>query len=374
MRISFWLAWTIAIVVTACGDDDDDSTPGDGDADGDSDADGDGDADADTDGDGDADPGAILPPDRIMDWAPGIPGGIPVRDQVCADVTQDPYGAAGDGQADDAGAIQAAIDACPEGQVVYLPAGTYRVTSTLFVTKGVVLAGDGPGVTRIEGDGTPNWAIVQLGEMWDESNVPITPITAGLEKGSRSLTVQDASTFEVGDLVNVDQINDGELVSVEGSESACTWGSREDGNRLLGQIVEVTSIDPSTGAVGIDPGLAMAYRPDLSPEMELVHSNITRYAGIQDLTVYDRTFRGDNNARQDHPDRGEVDRAPHVRPPRGQAVRGAAAASAARVRRVPMLAAAAASRPRDGVAVVVALRNGVADQLPAAVGAVAVSL
>jgi len=47
----------------------------------------------------------------------------------------------------------------------------------------------------------------------------------------------------------------------------------------MGQIVEVTSVDPGTGTVGIDPGLAFEYRADLSPEMELVHSHITRYAG-----------------------------------------------------------------------------------------------
>jgi len=287
-------------IAGGCGDDDDDSSPGDGDADADADSDGDadtdGDADADADGDGDADPSALLPADRVVDWAPGIPGGIPARDQVCANVTDAPYDAAGDGSADDAGAIQAAIDACPDGQVVYLPAGTYRVTETLFVTKGVVLRGDGPAETRIEGDDTPNWAIVQMGEMWDESNVPITTVQSGFTKGSRSLVVADASSFAVGDLVNVDQQNDGDLVRVEGSESACVWGSREDGNRLLGQIVEVTSVDPATGAVGIDPGLAVDYQADLLPEMELVHSNVTRYAGIEDLTIYDRNFRGDNNA------------------------------------------------------------------------------
>lgn len=301
-------SWFVVLLlgVAGCGDDDD-ATPGDGDADSDSDgdsdgdsdadADGDGDGDSDTDGDADGDPGGdIIPLDRQVHWAPGIPGGIPVRDQICADVTQDPYGAAGDGQADDAAAIQAAIDACPEGQVVYLPAGTYRVTETIFVTKGVVLRGDGPGLTRVEGDDTPNWAILQMGEMWDESNAPIVSVSSGYTKGSTSVVVADVSPFEVGDLVNIDQRNDGDLVWVTGSESACTYGSREDGQRLLGQIVEVTSIDPGTGAVGFDPPLAVDYDAGLSPEMELVHSNITRYAGVEDLSVSDRSYRGDNNA------------------------------------------------------------------------------
>ena len=39
--------------------------------------------------------------------------------------------------------INAAIDACPEGQVVKLAAGTYTVSSTIKLNKGVVLRGAG---------------------------------------------------------------------------------------------------------------------------------------------------------------------------------------------------------------------------------------
>lgn len=238
----------------------------------------------------------ILPADRRVPWAPGIPGGIPERTQICATVTDPPWNAAGDGVQDDAAAIQDAIDACPEGQVVHVPAGTYRVTQTIYLLKDVVLRGDGPAATRIEGDAVPNWAILNLGEQWDESNAPITSITSGFDKGSTRIVVADASGFAVGDLVNVDQLNDGELVNVAGSESPCTYGSRENGERLLGQIVEVTAVDPATGTIDFEPGLAVTYDAALAPEMERVHSNVVRYAGIEDLAVADRGYRGDNNA------------------------------------------------------------------------------
>lgn len=55
------------------------------------------------------------------------------------------YGAKRDGSVDAQPAIQAAIEASRDGpsEVVYLPAGTYKVTSTLEIDWRVVLAGDG---------------------------------------------------------------------------------------------------------------------------------------------------------------------------------------------------------------------------------------
>src|SRR5690349_2540064 len=70
---------------------------------------------------------SIIHSDRRVDWHPGIPGGIPNRTTICAKVTDPPYSAKGDGVADDSAAIQAALDACPKGQVVLAPAGTYRL-------------------------------------------------------------------------------------------------------------------------------------------------------------------------------------------------------------------------------------------------------
>jgi Pectate lyase superfamily protein/Right handed beta helix region len=54
--------------------------------------------------------------------------------------------AKGDGQADDTGAIQAALDKVPGGTAVYLPAGIYRITRTLVLNGpviGALLVGHG---------------------------------------------------------------------------------------------------------------------------------------------------------------------------------------------------------------------------------------
>jgi hypothetical protein len=53
------------------------------------------------------------------------------------------YGARADGEHDDAPAIQAAIDACRPGGVVYLPAGRYRLTRGLVTGKPLTIRGDG---------------------------------------------------------------------------------------------------------------------------------------------------------------------------------------------------------------------------------------
>lgn len=54
------------------------------------------------------------------------------------------FGAVGDGVADDKAAIQAAVDA---GSSVYVPAGTYLLSGSVFVPNGVTLRGDGQEVS-----------------------------------------------------------------------------------------------------------------------------------------------------------------------------------------------------------------------------------
>jgi hypothetical protein len=242
----------------------------------------------------------IIPDDRRVPWRPGLVDGIPERTTVCATVTEAPFGAVGDGVADDRGPIQEALDTCPSGQVVFVPEGTYRLTDGLAIPSGVVLRGAGPDKTRLEGDGTTTKAIVQAGS-WDEDNSPVAAVVRGLEKGSTRLELDSTEGFAPGDFVIVDQLNDDDLVRLTGqdadpSESPCTWGSRDDGTRLLGQMVEVTSLDASSGTLGIDPPLAMTLDPTLAPGIQRVRAEVTRDVGIEDLAVSDRSYRGDNQA------------------------------------------------------------------------------
>jgi len=75
-------------------------------------------------------------------------------------------------------AIQNAINACPVGKVVYIPAGTYRLNTQLTITKGIVLRGAGPDQTFLKS--YANWHAIQMGD-WPGSPVA-TGVSAALPK------------------------------------------------------------------------------------------------------------------------------------------------------------------------------------------------
>ena len=95
----------------------------------------------------------IIPADCRIAWQglAGVPDGIPHRTKIFASVKDAPYRAVGDGATDDTAAIQAAINVCPADQVVYIPAGTYRINSRLTFNKSHrTIRGGGIGQDRFE--------------------------------------------------------------------------------------------------------------------------------------------------------------------------------------------------------------------------------
>jgi hypothetical protein len=66
------------------------------------------------------------------------------------------FGAVGNGVANDTAAFAAALLSMTGGGTLHVPAGTYRITSGLTVSYGIVIAGDGPGATIIEPVGNFN--------------------------------------------------------------------------------------------------------------------------------------------------------------------------------------------------------------------------
>src|SRR6185503_20865890 len=81
----------------------------------------------------------IIPANRRITWDAGIPGGIPNRTTIFANVKDAPYSAVGDGVHDDTSAIQSALSACPANQVVYLPTGRDRFSGVLTIPRSITV-------------------------------------------------------------------------------------------------------------------------------------------------------------------------------------------------------------------------------------------
>lgn len=239
---------------------------------------------------------SIIPADRLptpdaLPWKPGIPGGIPTY-PVATTINAATYG---NGSTDATSAIQTAIDNCPTGRAVYLPAGTYNISQTLVLKHAVVLRGAGPTSTKIvqttpgNGNSIPVIAIgLGGGEFLDSSAVAVT---AGLAKGSTSITVANASTFDVGSTYLLDQLDDASLPIGNAS-----WFKRGQAGSLrsIGQMVEVVGKSGNTLTLGSP--LYWNFSAALSPQLvkpanydgatNKFFGTITR-AGVEDLGVYD---------------------------------------------------------------------------------------
>jgi len=163
----------------------------------------------------------IIPAARRITWDPGVRGDIPVRSTICANVRNSPYNATGNGTSDDTTALQNAISACASGQVVLVPAGTYRITAPIRVKSGVTLRGEGMGRSIIKGASGygSRWLIgyEDPNYDWSMSNSTSRTLTAGTSKGSTSLTTSAAHGWAAGDYI-LDQRFVPSLVDISASD------------------------------------------------------------------------------------------------------------------------------------------------------------
>lgn len=134
-------------------------------------------------------PAPLTPPER---WV-----GAGARQRVVA-LT----GAAGNGVTDDTAALQTALSALVSGDVLALPAGRFRFTSTLAVTtSAITVRGQGP-QSVLFADLPPDAggrAVAVMGQ--GESNT--TPLTADAPPLAREVSVAPTASFAVGDVVLV---------------------------------------------------------------------------------------------------------------------------------------------------------------------------
>jgi hypothetical protein len=223
----------------------------------------------------------IMPVERRIDWSQsGIPGGVPVRTKIYTTINAALYG---NGVTDATSAIQAALTACPANQVIYVPAGVYKIQGSLKIPSNVTLRGAGPQKTILEAHGSGNGFIIfdpDL-ELW---NPPLIAITAGMAKNSTVITVTDTTGISVGCYLKISQLNDSAYVTITGVGGKCTWCDEGyNGIRSMGQMVEVVS--KSGNNIGIVPGLYFTYSASLSPAVSVQKPGVS-HAGVEDLQVY----------------------------------------------------------------------------------------
>jgi hypothetical protein len=226
----------------------------------------------------------LIPPERCIDWTQaGIPGGIPQARAIQVNV--DP--AFGDGITDATSIIQMAIDICDENRAVYLPEGKYKTTQTIHLSNNKTIRGDGPGKTIISFEGDWGRSIIDMrgSFYWDITGLKrCHGITGGGVKGSTQLTLDSAAGISAGDILLIDQLNDPQLVDINGFEGPCTYCGREDGTRARGQIVEVVAVNGTTVTTNLP--LYWTLSAALLPQATLVNaSSMVRRAGIEDLTI-----------------------------------------------------------------------------------------
>lgn len=164
-----------------------------------------------------------LPAERSTLWSgAGIPGGIPVYSVIYTIINAATYTGV-----DASAGIQAALNACPVGQVVLLSAGTFIINNLLLISKGIVLRGAGATSTiltktngaRARTDATH--PIDPTSYVYDAQPVIIVgpqrwcsyddttskALTSDGVKGAYTVTVTDASGFAAGHCVVLDELS-----------------------------------------------------------------------------------------------------------------------------------------------------------------------
>lgn len=224
-------------------------------------------------GGGGVDVTSILPADRLPlpgTWeTAGVEGGIPQRDVVCADVTAAPYNADATGATSAVVAIQSAIDACPEGQVVLVPAGTYRIDGTLTLMSPITLRGAGA-ATHFQVESGLAVRIGALGP-WPPPKANDgyrMAVVGGTARGSTAVEVADTGAIEVGNMVTVSEEDDPELV----------WAKSGFVGRSRASLHLVES--KTATSVTFRPPLPIDY--DATPELGF-YPYVTQDAGVEDI-------------------------------------------------------------------------------------------
>lgn len=213
----------------------------------------------------------IVAASRAVDWSQaGVTGGIPSRTTICATISPEGTAAAPVAPTD----INNAIAACPAGQVVYLSAGSYYLSTGIDFTghSNVTLRGAGADKTLLYfysatgcGGGWADVCVHSNDPNWQKQPTNTANWTGGYTRGTTQITLDNTSNIIPGQtLLILDQPDD--TATDTGSIWTCMINnvcstndgpSTSDGRpgRNEFQIVQATAV--SGNSVTINPPVEM---------------------------------------------------------------------------------------------------------------------
>ena len=211
-----------------------------------------------------------LPPERFPEsgWADiawDDPGGWETVDVTTLGIFP--------GIADASGLLSDIIDNTSSPTIFYFPPGSYTFMSEVDIkTDNVILRGAGSDLTQFYLDGPGNHEIRFLGWSFD----PIS-VTSDVPEGDNRIILQDASSLNVGDLVEVSQ---------EIPEWDAEWGMRS-----WGQLVFITEINGNE--ITVDLPLSLGLNTTMNPQVEELRP--IRNVGVEDLYIERKQYGESSN-------------------------------------------------------------------------------
>jgi hypothetical protein len=193
------------------------------------------------------------------------------------------------GAVDSSAAIQAAINNCSPGHAVYLPEGLWKLAVRLGMMNETVLRGAGMSLTILSYVGAGTSGIVRMGGS-GYSEVG-TSITSGYTSGSTSITLSDASSYSIGSMLLIDELNDPTFVDITSSEGgSCLYCSRLSGTRALQQMNRIKN--KVGNVLTLEFPLVYGSGATHSPEVSPVGTAPIVNSGVEDLSI---TYGGNSN-------------------------------------------------------------------------------
>ena len=237
---------------------------------------------------------------RKITWNPGMSGDIPDRTTICDTISA---------YSGTSATINTAIAGCGSGEVVFLSAGTFTLTTDLNIFRSdVTLRGAGPDQTKLIWTASSGCfiggALVCI--VGGNGIYPLPPNqtanwTASYTKGTTSITLDNTTNLDVGDLLVLDQLNDTDTDNDEVWVCSTTNVCSSEGpsgisraSREQMQVVVVTDVSGST--VTFTPGLYMPnWRSGRSPGAWWSDSNTLTGIGLEDLSIENQGSSAQSN-------------------------------------------------------------------------------